>query len=460
MGDQTSGRDDRRSPPLSDERRERHLFPLKRAATVLQGTVATSPADETEMVWIENRQGRVAHRIAEISSDHKIQRTIQVRVLEHGRRGCHRTSAASPGELSAAIRLAMAHALANPSQRVPPLPTSEEPAPVQLPCYDRRVARLGPEQALASLERHAAADEAAILEWCEGQVVVCNSRGLERRQRATAVNLLVRSGLGTGAGLATHAARSLSQLDAEAVFERARRRRTTEPPGAFPRGRIPLLLSPEATAELVDVLNHYAFAAHAYREGNSFLREHLGVQVFDRRLGLRDDATDSGGLPFPFDLEGRSKLPVELVSGGVPKTPTLDTRSAAEFGLSPTGHCVGGEDAHGLNLFMEPGALTDRELLETAEGGLWISRLQRVECFDPVRVRLRMVARGVRRVEHGALTSPVPMLAWEDSVLRIFSNILGIGQDTCCRRSSDGLLGGISAPAVVIGEASDLRPAA
>ena len=437
-----------------------HLFSLKRATALLQRTLATSAADETELVWIESRQGRVAHRLEETPTGRRTQRTIHIRVLEHGRRGCHRTSAASPGELSSAIRLAMAHALANPSQRVPPLPTADEPAPLQLRCYDRRVAKLRPEQALASLDRYAAADEAAVLEWSEGQVVVCNSRGLERRQRATAVHLLVRSGPGTGAGLATHAARSLSRLDAEAVFERARRRRTTEPPGAFPTGRIPLLLSPEATAELVDVLNHYAFAAHAYREGNSFLREHLGVQVFDRRLGLRDDATDSRGLPFPFDLEGRSKQLVELVSGGVPKTPTLDTRSAAEFGLSPTGHCVGGEDAHGLNLFMEPGDLTDRELLEAADGGLWISRLQRVECFDPVRVRLRMVARGVRRVEHGALTRPVPMLAWEDSVLRIFSNILGIGQDTFCRLSSDGLLGGISAPAVVIGEASDLRPAA
>ena len=41
------------------------------------------------------------------------------------------------------------------------------------------------------------------------------------------------------------------------------------------------------------MLNQAAFTASAYHDGLSFLREHMGTQVFDRRIELRDDATDS-----------------------------------------------------------------------------------------------------------------------------------------------------------------------
>jgi len=35
-----------------------------------------------------------------------------------------------------------------------------------------------------------------------------------------------------------------------------------------------------------------AFSAISYYQGSSFLRQHLDVQVFDRAINLRDDATD------------------------------------------------------------------------------------------------------------------------------------------------------------------------
>ena len=445
-------------------RRRRHLSltPLRHVVSRLERIVDNSPADETELVWLECRRNRIAHRVPDAETFHRRERTVHARVREHGRNGSYRTSGTSSGEIAHAVRQAMAHTLTSDPRRTPPLPGKEEPEPPAIRGFDRQVARLSRARAADFLAEHARRDEAAILEWSEGQVAICNSRGLKRKQHVTAVALEVRSGLGTGAGFATHAARSLEQLGAEAVFERARRRRTVEPPanfesGSFEPGHIPLLLSSEATADLVEVLNRHAFAAHAYREGGSFLREHLGVQVFDQRLNLKDDGVDPEGLPFPFDLEGRSKRSVDFIRSGVPKTPAVDTRSAAEFGFEPTAHCAGGEQAFGLNLFLEPGDFDDQELLELADGGLWISRLERVECFDPIRVRLRTIARGVRKIEGGKLTHPIPDLSWEDSVLRVFSNFLGLGKDTRCRLSSDGLLGGISAPPVVIGEASDLE---
>jgi len=121
------------------------------------------------------------------------------------------------------------------------------------------------------------------------QVLLVNSEGLELTQRVTRCAIKTRSGTGPGAGFASDAARSLDGLNLDDLFRRADRRRCANEREEAPLSldEAPsLVLSPEATAELVEMLNHRAFSATAYCQGTSFLREHLGVQVFDQRLHL------------------------------------------------------------------------------------------------------------------------------------------------------------------------------
>lgn len=362
---------------------------------------------------------------------------------------------ASWSEIASAVRKAAAHATTSApgiaAFQSQPLELSQAPG------FDRKIARLDQNEARSWLERWCEADEAASVEWADGQVLLRNSRDLHLAQRVTSVQVAVRSGQGKGAGFASDAARRLEDLDLEGLLERARRRRTGEPPGRLRDQAVPLVLAPEATAELVEMLNHRAFAASAYNEGTSFLREHLGVQVFDQQMHLRDDGSDPKGLVFPFDLEGRPKKPVLLIKGGVPRTPTLDGASALTCGLEATGHAVCSGVGYALNLFMDPGNSSEEELLRAGEGGLWISRLERVECFDPSRMLIRARARGVRLIGKGHLRRPLPDLVWEDSLLRIFASLGGLGRTTARRLSADGVLGGICAPAVVLGSATSLE---
>ena len=238
---------------------------------------------------------------------------------------------------------------------------------------------------------------------------------------------------------------------------RASRRRAEGDTAELPDGPVPVILSPEAVIQLLSLLNRVAFSASAYQDGTSFLREHLGVQVFDRKFSLRDDGTDPSGLPIPFDLEGTAKCSVDLIAAGTPKTPALDQRQAALLGLPPTGHAIAGNDARAEHLFVEPGELSDEDILASAEGGLWISWLDPLECFDPSRVQIRSVARGLRLVEGGKLGRPLPDMRWNDSVLRMFSSLQGVGRD---RQTSaiDGFLGGITAPPIVLPEITALTP--
>ena len=445
----------KQTPPASDQRSL--LAPVRQVSTRLERAVKQSIADETEVVWFEKQSSRIAFRIPDANEFAAHEQSVQVRVHDGGRMGFFRTGASDRGEVCNATRSALANSR-SAATTSPPLmsgPDGEEPTSPQL--FDRDLATLTPKEARRILVHTLDPDEAALFEWHAGQVVLRNSRGLEQRKRVTSAFLQIRSGEGPGAGFATGAARSLAELRDLEVEERARKRRTDAPVAKFDPEPCPVILSPEATIELVELLNHRAFSSHAYREGNSFVREHLGTQVFDANLHLRDDGSDPSGLPFPFDLEGRTKTPIALIAHGVAKTPTVDTAAALEFQIEPTAHSVGGGEAFGLNLFMEPGELSEDELLQAGSDGLWISRLENIECFDANRMLLRAVARGVRTVRDGRVANPLPDLVWTDSLLRVFSRFEAIGRSTSLKISRDGILGGTAAPSVVLPAVSGLE---
>lgn len=438
---------------------EPRLRSLDRVREELAVAVDRSSADETEILWLESRRGRTGYRVPDLDSYRRRSRQVTLRVREGRRPGLHRTGGARTGELDGAVRQALAAARAEPPESLPPLPEGNEAETSRAALCDPDLERLHAKAARRLLQEALGDDEAAIIEWTVGQVAVANSRKLARGERASSVMVEVRSGVDPGAGFARHAARSLDGLQLVRLVETARKRRAPEGAAATPPSGAPVLLAPEATIELVELLNLHAFSSRSILDGESFLLQHTGVQVFDRRLDLADDACLESGLPFPFDLEGVSKTPVELVSAGVPQTPALDTATAARVGLTPTCHCTGGEEAYPLNTILRPGEHSDQDLFHIADGGVWVSRLDEVECFDPARMRVRARARGVRRLRGGRLAEPVIDLVWEDSLLRVFSNLLAIGATCFCRPSRDGFLGGTSAPALAVADVDGLAAA-
>lgn len=371
-----------------------------------------------------------------------------MRVREGRRSGAHRAGGGRAGKLDGTVRQAMAAARSAQPEALPALPNGNEPEPPDNDIHDPALAVLHAHAARRMLGEALSDDEAAVIEWTVGQAAVANSRGLVRSRRASAVQVEVRSGTGPGAGFVRHAARSLEGLKLDRLVATARKRRASDAEPGLPPDDARVLLAPEATLELVELLSLYAFSSRSIVEGKSFLLQHTGVQVFDRTLHLRDDACCSDGLPFPFDLEGRTKTAVDLVAAGVPKTPALDIATAARVGLEPTCNCTGGEEAYPLNMFLRAGEHGECDLYSVADGGVWISRLDEVECFDPGRMRVRARARGVRRIRDGRLAEPIVDLVWEDSLLRVFSNLLAIGSTSYSRTSRDGFLGGTTAPAL------------
>ncbi|MCP3956841.1 MAG: hypothetical protein GY719_03205 [bacterium] len=435
--------------------------PYDQVQSVFEQVLAASPADETELVWFERQYGSAASgggAARRAVSDPRL--TVLVRVIEGGRQGWHRTDAARANELESGLRQALALAKVQPKvKKRPMLPTDKKELRFSHELLDSEVARLDEKSAGSLVSGWCGKDLEGRLDWSETRLAIFNNHGLKRSAATSELTFEATRGEGPGSGRAAGSARSLEALGAEAICERARRDSGHAVPLAdlpladLPAGPIPVLLTPEAVASLLNVLSIFAFAGRAYLEGTSFLVRHRNVQVFDRAFNLRDDGGRVPGLPFPFDLEGSPKHPLDLIVEGQPSTLALNLVQGAEAGMRPTAQAVGGHDALFGNLFMLPGTASQENLLAAAEGGIRIGWLDPPECFEPLQLRIRARARCVRRIEGGRLGAALPDFVWEESLLRALARLLAIGGDPVALSMPTTPLGAISAPSLVLADA-------
>ncbi|MEE8525619.1 MAG: metallopeptidase TldD-related protein [Thermoanaerobaculia bacterium] len=440
------------------------FHPYDQIRSVFEQVLAASPADETELVWFEHLHGVTSYPDAESYSDHTAdyveepQLTVLVRVVEGRRQGWHRTEIADASQLESGLRQALALAkIQKKVRRSPVFPTDTRELEFQHPLFDRRISELDPESAKELLREWCGDATRGRLSWTATRLAVVNSHGLRRRSDATQVTLEAACGGGACSGRAAGSARTLDDLHPEEVCRRARECSASGELGELPGGALPVLLAPEATAELLNVLNTFAFSSRAYLDGTSFLARHRNDQVFARHLNLRDDGTRVPGVPFPFDFEGSPKKPLDVIVKGRPATPALNLFQGAQAGLKPTAQAVGGQDSLFGHLYLLPGESSEEELLAAADGGLRIGWLDPPECDEPAQLRIRTTARCVRRIEGGRPGAPLPDLMWEESLLSALARLQAIGRHPVVRTTPTTILGAITAPAVVLGESDGFR---
>lgn len=429
--------------------------------------LAASTADETEIAWLESRTAEAVTAKRRPGRPLRHRRSVSIRVREGRRPGGFETAAGEVPELEEAVRLAVAHSrAAGPPPEVPrKLPGPGAAVAAGEGLFDPDLADLTPAGARRLLESRAERRELARLAWSDALVVVANSRGLVQQARVSGVEVAARCGRGAGAGTAADAARSLAVLDLDGTFERARWRsagagETGDEAGVEENGAGPLVLAPEAVCDLVALLNHTALSARAFRSGGLLARGDRGRELFSPLLTLRDDGVGPRGLPLPFDLAGWPKRTVDLIARGVFVSPSLDPALARELGEIPTPHFVSADETRASHLFLLPGAATRDEIVAAGEGGLWIGRLDRLGPRLAGGDETRAVARGVRRVAAGALGPPLAPRIWEDRLTRIFREVLALGAEVATRPLGEEMLGGVTAPALVLAPGGTMRPAA
>lgn len=177
-----------------------------------------------------------------------------------------------------------------------------------------------------------------------------------------------------------HSAHHLADLEsAEEIGARAGTRAVARlAPGKAPTGKLPVVLDPRIGASIVGHLLG-AIAGPAIARGTSFLLGKEDRALFDSSIVVRDEPHRPRGLRSrAFDGEGLPTAARDIVADGRLTGWLLDTASAKQLGLSPTGHATRGGGASGVgasNLHLAPGALTPEALIADIGEGVYVTEL-------------------------------------------------------------------------------------
>ncbi len=178
-----------------------------------------------------------------------------------------------------------------------------------------------------------------------------------------------------------HSARHQAMLeDATTIGRRAGERTVARVnPGKAPSGPMPVVYDSRVSGGLVGhLVGSIAGAAIARR--TSFLLDALGTKIFANGVHILDDPhRPRGQRSRPFDGEGLPVSPTDIVRGGVLQTWLMDSASARQLGLEPTGHAargVGGPPSVSTsNLHMAAGTIPVETLIADIDRGVWVTEL-------------------------------------------------------------------------------------
>jgi PmbA protein len=144
-------------------------------------------------------------------------------------------------------------------------------------------------------------------------------------------------------------------------------------------GSLPIVFDPRVGPSLI---GHFAGAiiGSGIARKTSFLLDALGTPVFAKGVHIVDDPHRLRGLRSkPFDGEGLPTHVTKLVDDGVLTGWLMETASARQLGLSPTGHAqrgVSGAPGAGItNLHMAAGSMSTKALIADIKLGFYVTEL-------------------------------------------------------------------------------------
>lgn len=322
---------------------------------------------------------------------------VGLRLFDGARSAAIATSDLSPAGIAAAVDRALAMARAAPEDRfagladpallaAPPFPDADS--------FDSAAAGAAPER----LREMALASEGAALAIAgitnsEGGsasaghavMALATSTGFRGAQRGSFVSVSAVVVAGEGEGMQRDydwaEARHLADLEsAEAIGRRAGERAVGRlDPVRLPTGRYPVLFDQRVAGSLLGHLVG-AMSGPSIARGTSFLKDKAGERLFGEQIRIVDDPLRPRGLRSrPFDAEGLPARRTLIVEEGRIGRWLLDSASARQLGLAPTGHAsrgiAGPPGVATTNLHLEAGPLSPEELMADIELGFLVTEL-------------------------------------------------------------------------------------
>jgi PmbA protein len=226
---------------------------------------------------------------------------------------------------------------------------------------------------------------------------------------------------------AYHSARHRAHLDApETIGRKAGERAVARVNPVQPAsGPMPVIFDPRVGSSLIGHLIG-AIAGAAIARGTSFMLGRLGEQVFADGIAITDDPHRPHGLRSrPFDGEGLPVSPTDIVRDGVLQTWLLESASARQLSMEPTGHAVrGGSGAPGVggsNTYLAPGLVSRDDLFAGIGRGVYVTELIGMGVNGVTGDYSRGAAGFL--IENGEITSPVDEFTIAGNLKDMFLNL-------------------------------------
>lgn len=190
-------------------------------------------------------------------------------------------------------------------------------------------------------------------------------------------------------------------------------------------GQMPVMYDRRVAAGFVGALLGAANGA-AIARGISFLKDHLGEQVFAPGIDIIDDPDMLRGHGSrPWDGEGVKTRKYNIVEDGRLTTWLLNSASARQLGLVSTGHgnrSIGSPPStSSANTYLAPGLKTPEELMSGIKSGLLVT-----DMFGPsLNNNTGDYSVGVAgfRIENGERTTPVSEITVAGNLKDIFKSM-------------------------------------
>ncbi len=430
----------------------------------LKETLDLNLGDQSEAVFLGSESHLTRYANSTIHQNvSETQTKVYFRVVTDQKIGVAATNSLSKTDLRKAYKMAAKIAkIQKPNPDFVSLPgPSDYP---QLDTYFEKTARFTPRQRAAKvrtiINRAAKKDctVAGSLSTGCGEIAVVNSKGVAAYHplSSAAINLIAMRE--NSSGYAEGLARNIDDIDFSTIASTAITKAVKcKDPEELPTGDYEVILEPAAVGSIFEWVNYIGFGSKAFQEETSFMSGRIGQPVTGENLTIYDDGTETSAIAFPFDFEGVPKRRVDLITNGIAKGVVYDSMSAHRDNTESTGHSLTpdatGEGGIALNLFIEPGQSSLKEMISNVEDGLLVTRFHYINGFinTPQAVLTGMTRDGLMRIKNGRLRGGVKNLRFTDSMLRAFGTIKAISAERQLINAWWDSLGCIAAPAMHLG---------
>ncbi len=419
-------------------------------ARVPSGSEAEVVVTETATLLTRFANGAIHQNVADRA------RQVRLRLVRDGRCGVAQTQVA--GDAAVAALIATAESIRSHSPHGDPVhPIAPDGGQdTELGYSDATEASTPEERAdlVATVCAAAARRDQQAYGSCESTVTgvaIASTAGLRRAARRSVAELVAVCRGAEGSAYAARFGSDISALDAgslaDEVTERCARNQGAQSvdPGAYE-----VVLSPYATADMLQYLGLMGLGGLAVLEQRSFMR--FGERLMSESVTITDDVRRPELAPLPFDGEGATTHPVTIVERGTCAAVVHDSVTAARAQVTTTGHSFEQPNSEGAlphYLCLQPGDADEQSMIASCRRGLLITRFWYVRPVHALRTIITGMTRdGTFLIEDGRLVRPVRDLRFTQSIVDALADVRSIGRE---RVASRGYFGATLAPWLHLG---------